>query len=333
MMLRSIAACHLLSVAAAAAAAVGAAPKAFPPAAAPAAWKPVSGSWLTPVLSLEPNSWEGMGVQEPQNGGQPLQSLHWQRHNASDFSGPHIATVDGVCTPRDPNTGLYNIWYHAGCCGGGLPTDVYHASSKDLIDWTVAPAGPVLSHQDEKAKFAYDQVADPSAVTAGCKAYAYDGDDNACARCTVHAGIGIGIAVADIPGCAQDANNSPSHKTDDGLAAQHAPPPPPPRKVTVTVDIAAPSTQSPLPLRTVDQSFFGLTADSSSFLDRELANPRWAALGSAPLRTMLAGLAPLAIDETVILLTLSLHHYIDTPTKGRGGGCSRMTVSSTARLR
>lgn len=42
-----------------------------------------------------------------QNGGRPLQSL--QRHNASDYSGPHIATVDGVFTPKDPNTGLYNI--------------------------------------------------------------------------------------------------------------------------------------------------------------------------------------------------------------------------------
>ena len=37
-----------------------------------------------------------------------------------------------------------------------------------------------------------------------------------------------------------------------------------------------------------------------------------------------------AIDETVILLTLSLHHY-DKPTKCRGG-CSRMTVSSGASL-
>ena len=37
----------------------------FPPAAA-AAWRPVSGSWLTPALSPLNSSWEGMGVQEPQ---------------------------------------------------------------------------------------------------------------------------------------------------------------------------------------------------------------------------------------------------------------------------
>ena len=39
----------------------------------------------------------------------------------------------------------------------------------------------------------------------------------------------------------------------------------------------------------------------------------------------------LAPDETVILLTLSLSIRIDTPTKS-GGGCSGMTVSSTARF-
>ena len=38
-----------------------------------------------------------------------------------------------------------------------------------------------------------------------------------------------------------------------------------------------------------------------------------------------------AVESSVILLTLSLHHYIDAPTKGRGG-CSRTAeVSSTAR--
>ena len=35
--------------------------------------------------------------------------------------------------------------------------------------------------------------------------------------------------------------------------------------------------------------------------------------------------ANIAVDETVILPTLSLHPPVDTPTKGRGG-CSRMTV-------
>ena len=40
----------------------------------------------------------------------------------------------------------------------------------------------------------------------------------------------------------------------------------------------------------------------------------------------------IAVDETVILLTLSLSITIDTPTKYRGG-CSRVTVSPTATLK
>ena len=38
------------------------------------------------------------------------------------FGGCHIATVDGQYTPKDPITGRYNIWYHAGS-NGDLPTD------------------------------------------------------------------------------------------------------------------------------------------------------------------------------------------------------------------
>ena len=38
------------------------------------------------------------------------------------FGGCHIATVDGQYTPKDPSTGRYNIWYHAGA-NGDLPTD------------------------------------------------------------------------------------------------------------------------------------------------------------------------------------------------------------------
>ena len=40
----------------------------------------------------------------------------------------------------------------------------------------------------------------------------------------------------------------------------------------------------------------------------------------------------LGVGETVILLTLPLHPYIEAPTKGRGG-CGRMTVSPTTSAR
>ena len=45
---------------------------------------------------------------------------------------------------------------------------------------------------------------------------------------------------------------------------------------------------------------------------------------------MLTAGANAAVGETVMLLTRSLSITIDTPTKG-GGGCSSMTVWSTAR--
>ena len=126
------------------------------------------------------------------NGGEPLKQL--QRHPGSMYGGCHIATVDGVFQPRDPATGLYNIWYHAGA-HGNLPTDIYHATSPDLLNWTVTPVGPVLSHQGG-GSFAYDQVADPSPLTVGDTAFiAFDGDNNGCHDCS-HAAIGLGTATA-----------------------------------------------------------------------------------------------------------------------------------------
>ena len=62
----------------------------------------------------------------------------------------------------------------------------------------------------------------------------------------------------------------------------------------------------------------GRLHDAQGALSREhtMIRARWA--------------ATLAVGETVILRT-SLHIPIETPTRGRGGGCSRMTVSPTAR--
>ena len=107
------------------------------------------------------------------------------------FGGVHIATVDGNYAPKDPS-GRYNIWFHAGA-DGNLPTDIYHATSTDLVTWSVSPGTPVISHRGTGAGFAYDQVADPSPLVAGDTAYiAYDGDDNR-AGATTHAAIGMGF--------------------------------------------------------------------------------------------------------------------------------------------
>eukprot|EP00039_Didymoeca_costata_P023702 m.7962 g.7962 ORF g.7962 m.7962 type:complete len:80 (+) comp3808_c0_seq1:367-606(+) len=68
------------------------------------------------------------------------------------------------------------------------------SNSPNLLNWTVTPAGPVLSHQGT-GSFAFDQVADPSPLIADGTAFlAYDGDDNR-QGAKVHAGIGMGMAV------------------------------------------------------------------------------------------------------------------------------------------
>jgi len=126
---------------------------------------------------------------------------------------------DGAYAPKDKD-GNYNIWYHAGA-NGNLPTDIYHATSSDLINWSVTPNTPVLSHRGTGAGFAFDQVADPSPLTVGnlayiackhpdatvspvtfrfldlliegCLRFVDDGDDNR-AGATQHAAIGMGVA-------------------------------------------------------------------------------------------------------------------------------------------
>lgn len=162
-----------------------------------AVWKEPDGAWrMLHECGTSEGVWEiflykGQSALEWQvaNNGMPLYSL--QRSAHSMFGGIHIATVDGEYTPRGPS-GLYNVWYHAGA-HGDLPTDIYHATSTDLINWTVTPATPVLSHRGTGDGFAYDQVADPSPLVAGDSAYiVFDGDDNR-PGATTHAAIGMGF--------------------------------------------------------------------------------------------------------------------------------------------
>ena len=130
------------------------------------------------------------------NRGAPLTQL--QRHPHSMYGGPSIVHVDGIPTPRDPSDGLYHVWYHAGA-NGNLPTDIYHATSPDLLDWTVSPSIPVVTHQGS-GSFAFDQVADPSPLTVGESAFLfYDGDNNG-AGVKTHAAIGLAVARAASPG-------------------------------------------------------------------------------------------------------------------------------------
>ena len=106
------------------------------------------------------------------------------------FGGPSFANVNGTLTPRN-SSGLYNLWYHASPAGrGDLPTDIYHAASKDLITWKISLCeNPVLRHSGKDPE--YDQVADPSPIITpdgGALLY-YDADNN------YKATASIGVAV------------------------------------------------------------------------------------------------------------------------------------------
>jgi hypothetical protein len=91
--------------------------------------------------------------------------------------------------PKWQRDGLYHLWYHAVNGSGNLPTDIYHAQSRDLLQWNVT-ATPALRHSGQG--FEYDQVAGgvPLAVLGKAFMY-YDGDNNVDGTCA------IGLATAD----------------------------------------------------------------------------------------------------------------------------------------
>jgi hypothetical protein len=88
------------------------------------------------------------------------------------------------------------------------------------------------------------------------------------------------------------------------VADPHAPPAPPAPRVSATITVTAglepigalcrALKRADCPSGSVEESFFGLTADSSSFLDVD-STARWELLGSKPLHNMLAALAPITI--------------------------------------
>ena len=125
-----------------------------------------------------------------QNDGAPLSSLGMGLGGGM-YGGPSFANVNGTLTPRN-SSGIYNLWYHAAPAGkGNLPTDIYHAASKDLINWKISLCEtPVLKHSGKG--WEYDQTADPSPIITpdgGAFLY-YDADNNVVGKAS------IGMAVA-----------------------------------------------------------------------------------------------------------------------------------------
>jgi hypothetical protein len=90
--------------------------------------------------------------------------------------------VDGAYSgmwipPALKRNGLYHGWYHAANVAASLPSDIYHATSPDLINWTLVGSGPVLTHIGSAPEV--DQVADPVVLEFKGKTYLfYDALDN-----------------------------------------------------------------------------------------------------------------------------------------------------------
>lgn len=121
------------------------------------------------------------------NGGAALRSL--QLHPDGMYGGPRFASVDGRLMPKWPRDGLYHLWFHAVNGSGNLPTDIYHAQSRDLLNWQVT-SEPVLKHSGQG--FEFDQVAGAVPLAVHGQAYMfYDGDNNVAGTCA------IGLVTAD----------------------------------------------------------------------------------------------------------------------------------------
>ena len=119
---------------------------------------------------------------DAQNDGRPLTSL--QPVSGGMYGGPSITMVDGTPTPFNCDDGLYHLWYHAAETAGVLPTDVWHATSPNLLEWNIT--GMVLEHLGTDT-WESDQTADPSPVLVGKDRAMlfYDGDNNYAPSCGI----------------------------------------------------------------------------------------------------------------------------------------------------
>ncbi len=112
----------------------------------------------------------------------PLTSL--QVSSGGMYGGPRSIVKVGS---------VYNLWYHAAESGGFVPTEVWHATSTDLIHWTPDSGPTIPLAGNGMGMVDPDQTGDTSIVqTPAGQTYLYfDGTDNA------HAVSKIGFAIYD----------------------------------------------------------------------------------------------------------------------------------------
>ncbi len=120
---------------------------------------PGNGGWqINYATSADGLSWTVQGTG-------PLSGL--QVPNQNNYGGPWLASGGAKVG------GLYRLWYHA---GSGSFTDIYYATSPDLVTWTRYSK---LGLSCNQTQYEAQQVADPCVVEQGGKCYLFfDGINN-----------------------------------------------------------------------------------------------------------------------------------------------------------
>lgn len=107
----------------------------------------------------------------------------WTFQNSSNpLTTLRIATggmYGGPCLLKIGST--YHVYYHASSTtSAATPTDIYHATSVNLINWTVSGSPTAILTHSSTGIEGGDQIADPSVLEVGGRVYMfYDGTENA----------------------------------------------------------------------------------------------------------------------------------------------------------
>lgn len=108
--------------------------------------------------------------------------LNWTVLSGTFLTSLEPAGVGGasgpwMMTPQKRN-GVYHLWYHGTTTAATVPGKIFHATSTDLLNWTITNSGnPILSPTGISPEI--DQVADPCVVEWNNKTYLYfEGVDN-----------------------------------------------------------------------------------------------------------------------------------------------------------
>lgn len=139
--------------------------------------------WDNTLVWREGTTWHLLVEAHPSAGGPwgtwhftGSDGLHWTPSSTSNIAslmpfGTNQVGGPFMSTPLPRRDGLYHLWYHGGSTSAApeTPTGIYHATSSDLLTWTILNGGqPLLSPPS-----GWDQVADPCIVEKAGQIYLY----------------------------------------------------------------------------------------------------------------------------------------------------------------